>query len=200
MSDEIKSTMEKVMERLAAMDAAGSGAAVDHGGEERQREGMRRAAAYLRGEQSDLATLLAAAPEGERDDLRKGMARTLLRNIFLPREEEQLQPAEAAMAGLLQLAGSGGELLQAMGEMKKILEQYLAHGRQLRQQLADQFAQQMAAMEGNMARQTGVNMQLSPEQHPKFQEEWQRIQDELDSQYGRALSQYKEQLGAMLGQ
>lgn len=202
MSDEIKSTMERVMERLAAMDAAaGAGGAevVDHRREERQRDGMRQAAAYLRGESADLAGALAAAAAEARDDLRSGMARTLLRNIFLPRDEDQLKPAETAMTGMLQLAGDGGELLRVLGDLKKILEQYLTHRHQLRQQLVEQFAQQLAMLEGNLARQTGVAMKLAPEQHPKFQEEWQRIQDELNSQYGRALEQHKRQLTGMLG-
>ncbi|MFH7320127.1 DUF6657 family protein [Desulfurivibrio sp. D14AmB] len=197
MSDEIKSTMEKVMERLAAMDAAGGGQ-VDLGEEDR-REGMRLAAACLRSEVASLNAELAAAPPQRQMALRQGMAGTLLRNIFLPREEEQLAPAEKAMAGLLELAGEqgGGELLRLLGDLKKILEQYLAHCRQLRQQLGEQFAQQLAAMEGNLARQTGVAMKLSPEQHPKFQEEWQRIQDELNLQYGRAVEQHKQHLAAI---
>lgn len=195
MSDEIKSTMEKVMERLAAMDAAGSAAAdPDYRGEERQRDGMRQAAAYLRGEKSSLAALLAASPSEAQPDLRRGMALTLLRNISLPRDEEQLGPAEKAMTGLLELAGTGGEMLRLLGDMKKILEQYLTHQRQLRQQLAEQFSQQLAMLEGDLARRTGVAMKLGPEQHPKFQEEWQRIQDELNSQYGRALEQHKQQV------
>jgi len=197
MGDEIKSTMEKVMERLAAMDAAGSGRADQ--GEEDRREGMRRAAAYLRGELAGLNAELAAASPQRQTALRQGMAETLLRNIFLPREEEQLAPAEQAMAGLLELAGEqgGGELPRLLGDLKKILEQYLAHCRQLRQQLGEQFTQQLAALEGNLARQTGVAMKLSPEQHPKFQEEWQRIQDELNLQYGRAVEQHKQHLAAM---
>ena len=206
MSDEIKSTLEKVMERLAAMDAAGSGGPGPNLAEEEETgQGMRLAAGYLRGERESLAAELAAVADPRRQAARRrGMARTLLRNIFLPRNEEQLEPAQRAMTGLLELAGgavagpAGGELLRLLGDLKKILEQYLAHQRQLREQLTEQFAQQMAMLEGNLARQTGMAMKLSPEQHPKFQEEWQRIQEELNSQYGRALEQYKGQLAAMV--
>lgn len=197
MSDEIKSTMEKVMERLAAMDAAGGGGVVDRSEEDLQ-EGMRRAAGYLRGELAGLGAELAGVPAERQANLLRGMARTLLRNIFLPRDEDQLAPAEKAMGGLLELAGGGdGDLLRLLGDLKKILEQYLTHRRQLKQQLGEQFTQQMAALEGNLARQTGMAMKLGPEQHPKFQEEWQRIQDELSAQYGRAMEQHKKQLAAM---
>lgn len=201
MSDEIKSTMEKVMERLAAMDSAGGASPNEH--QEEEHTGMRLAAAYLRGEEVKLGAELAAVGAREQAARRRGMARTLLRNIFLPREEEQLAPAEKAMTALVdlaQVAGAAdrGEMLRFLGDLKKILEQYLSHRRQLQEQLRERFAQQMPQLEEEMARQTGVATKLTPEQHPKFQEEWQRLQDELNSQYGRALEQYKEQLSNLL--
>lgn len=197
---EIKSTMEKVMERLAAMDAvAGDREAGTDSSEEMIRQGMRQAAAYLRGEPVKLDLVLAEAGADQQAALRRGMFRTLARNIVLPREEEQLAPAEQAMNGLLELAGGSNELQGFLGAMKKILEQYLGHQGQLRQQLRDQFAQEIARLEGNMAAQGGAAPGITPEQHPKFQEEWQRIQDELSSQYGRALEQYKQQIQQFLG-
>ncbi|MDF1614028.1 DUF6657 family protein [Desulfurivibrio dismutans] len=199
---EIKSTMEKVMERLAAMDAKDKGAGAAGGSlaeEELVREGMRRAAAYLKGEQVALVTELEAAPAEKQAALRRGMFKTLARNIVLPRDEEQLGPAERAMTGMLDLAGGSGELTSFLGELKKVLEQYLSHQQQLRQQLSEQFAQEMARLEGQVAGQTGMQPTMRPEQHPKFQEEWLRVQDELNSQYGRALEQYKKQIQQFLG-
>ncbi len=195
---EIKSSMEKVMERLAAMDAeAGERDKGANDDEELVREGMRQAASFLRGEIDKLDAVVTGAPAGQQAPLRRGIFQTLARNIILPREEEQLAPAERAMTGMVELAGGSSELMSFMGEMKKVLEQYLNHQKQLRQQLRDQFAQQMGGEAGGVAGQAG--MQLSPEQHPKFQEEWQRIQDELNSQYGRALDQYKQQIRQFLG-
>lgn len=203
MSDEIKSSMERVQERLAAIDAK-AGGPVERGDEEEERQGMRRAAAYLRDEEVKLGEELAAAGADRQAARRRGMARTLLRNIFLPREEEQLAPAEKAMNGLVELAqaagaADSGEMLRFLGDLKKILEQYLSHRKQLQEQLRERFAQQMPQLEEEMARRTGVTTKLSPEQHPQFQEEWQRLQDELSSQYGQALEQYKGQLTNLLG-
>jgi hypothetical protein len=50
----------------------------------------------------------------------------------------------------------------------------------------------MALMEQNLAKQTGQAMKLQPSQHPKFQEEWARIQGQLNEQYGQALKQLKD--------
>ena len=187
---EIKSTMEMVMERAARMEA-------DSGDTELQfddhvKDGMRTGAALMRGEEPDLAGALSKyQPEG-RPHFMQGFALALLRNIVLPREEEQLQVAEQAMNGLL-LAGEGNkELLAIFGDLKKILDQYGQHRKQLREQLEANFAQQMPQLEAAMAQKTGVPMKLKPSQHPKYQEEWQRVLGELDGQYGQAVDQHKE--------
>jgi len=189
---EIKSTMEKVMERLAQMDGATDKGELAH--EEQEKEGMRLAAAFLRGELDSFAGRLESVSEQERRWLRRGAIKTLLRNIFLPREEAQVAQAEKAMAGLVELGSGDGELLMVCGELKKILEHYLQHRSQLKQQLVDQFESQVQMLEQNLAQQTGMSMKISPEQHPKFQEEWGRLTSELDSQYTRVLDQHKELL------
>jgi hypothetical protein len=186
---EIKSTMEKVMERAARM---GAGPVADLGAEERLKDGMRLGAAWLRGEATDLAQRLAALEVPARGQVRQGVVQALLRNIFLPRDAEQIGQATKAMEGLVVVGQSNDELLMVFGEMKKILDHYLQHRDQLKQQLEGQFARQMEMMEKTLAQQTGMAMKLSPAQHPKFQEEWQRLQAELNQQYGRALEQHKQ--------
>jgi hypothetical protein len=187
---EIKSTMDMVLERAARM-AANAGED-DFSSEEKIREGMRLAAAYMRGEVADVFAALSALPAPDHESARRGAVHSLLRNIFLPREAGPQQTAEKAMHGLVAIGRGDGQLLQVFAEMKKILDGYLQHRDQLRQQLEAGFAQQMEMMEKNLARQTGVAMKLQPSQHPKFQEEWVRVQSQLDDQYGRALGQLKE--------
>lgn len=186
---EIKSTMDMVMERAARM-AAGAGDS-DYLGEERLKEGMRLGAAFMRGE-TGLSEKLGALPPAEKALVRKGAVQSLLRNIFLAREAEKQALADKAMHGLVEVGQGDGELLQVLGEMKKILDGYRQHGEQLKEQLEAQFSQQMAMMEQTMAKQTGMAMKLQPSQHPKFQEEWARIQGQLNEQYGKALQQIKD--------
>jgi hypothetical protein len=187
---EIKSTMDMVMERAARMAAAEGPV----GGDDLEKEGMRSAAAYLRGEPVDLAGLVAAKAPAAQGPFRSGVVQAMLRNIFLPREVEQQAGAELAMNGLVMVGHGSGELLAVFGEMKKLLDQYLQHRQQYREQLEGHFAQQMAQLEATMAQKTGMAMKLKPSQHPKFQEEWQRILTQLNDQYGNALSQYKQQI------
>ncbi len=184
---EIKSTIDLVMERLARMDLDD---APDMDEEEQAKEGMRLAAEFLREPGFDLAGALEGR-RAERPFLR-GLVDALLRNVVLPRDDQQQTNARRAMEGLLAIGGQAGDLAGACADLQNILQRYLDHRKQLRQQLEDAFAGQMAQLEMAVAQETGMHTRLDPSQHPKFQEEWQRLVGELDDQYGRAVDQYKD--------
>lgn len=183
---EIRSTMEMVLERAARLEAEAGDSLVD---EEKMQEGMRLAARYLRDEATDFAALQAKHPP-EQQQLLQGALTVLLRNITLPREEMDQAAMEKALQGLLEL-GEDPQLQAVIAEMKKILGQYLQHKKQLHGQLEEQFAQQMGMLEQSMGPQAGMPVNLEPSQHPKFAEEWQKVMDQLNEQYGNALDQHK---------
>jgi hypothetical protein len=187
---EIKSTMEMVMERAARMEAGGDSG--ERAAEERTRDGMRAGAAYMRGDPVDLVVSLNDCPAGDRTFFMKGVAEALLRNVMLPREDEQQEAAGQAMNGLVQIGQGQSDLLALFGDLSKILDQYRQHRRQIKEQLEENFAQMMPQLEAAMAQKTGQQMKLQPSQHPKFQEEWQKALDELNSQYGQAVEQHKQ--------
>jgi hypothetical protein len=192
---EIKSTMEKVMERLAAMGEVSKG---ELQAEETSKDGMRLAAAFLRGEQESLEQVLADRPAAAQPLLRQGMVRTLLRNIVLPRNKDQQLLAEVAIGGLLQISREAGDLNLVLQDLGTIVNRYLEHREQLIDQLKTVFAQQMEQAEAGRAQRAGM-LKIDPSQHPKFQEEWLRLQEELNSQYGRALGQHKAMLEQRFG-
>lgn len=183
---EIRSTMDMVLERAARLEAEAGDSLVD---EEKRQEGMRLAAHYLRGEEMNFAAL-QATPRPEQELLLQGALTVLLRNITLPREEMDQAAMEKAIQGLLQL-GEDPQLQAVIAEMKKILGHYLQHKKQLHGQLEEQFAQQMGMLEQSMGQQAGLPANLESSQHPKFAEEWQRVMDQLNEQYGNALDQHK---------
>ncbi|HSR36237.1 MAG TPA: hypothetical protein VLL73_03570, partial [Desulfurivibrionaceae bacterium] len=116
---EIKSTMEMVMERAARM---GAGPAADLGAEERMKDGMRLGASYLRGEAADMVERLHGLGMPDRAQVLRGVVQTLLRNIFLPRDADQIAQATKAMEGLVAVGQADSELLMVCGEMQKILD------------------------------------------------------------------------------
>lgn len=183
---EIKSTLEKVMERAASMGRASQ---EEIQTEERMKEGMRMAADYLQGKEVDFSGILEAT--GASALVKKGLVQVFLRNITLPRDDEK-QRAEKAMQGLLELAKGSGDLESVFREMKGILEHYQQHKKEIHQQVEDAFRQQMEQALAQQTGQKGLGMKMDPRMHPKFQEEWSKVKSDLDGQYSQVLQQHKE--------
>ena len=183
---EIKSTLEKVMERAASMGRASQ---EEIQSEERVKEGMRMAADYLQGKEVDFSGILEAT--GVSALVKKGLVQVFLRNITLPRDDEG-QRAEKAMQGLLELAKGSGDLVSVFRDMKGILEHYQQHKKEIHQQVEDAFRQQMEQALTQQTGQKGQGMKVDPRMHPKFQEEWSKVKADLDGQYNQVLQQHKE--------
>jgi len=183
---EIKSTLEKVMERAASMGRASQ---EEIQSEERVKEGMRMAADYLQGKEVDFSGILEAT--GVSALVKKGLVQVFLRNITLPRDDEG-QRAEKAMQGLLELAKGSGDLVSVFRDMKGILEHYQQHKKEIHQQVEDAFRQQMEQALTQQTGQKGLGMKVDPRMHPKFQEEWTKVKADLDGQYNQVLQQHKE--------
>ena len=183
---EIKSTLEKVLERAATM---GHATQEEIAVEERVKDGMRMGADYLRGEEVDFANALEPATDSVL--IKRGLVQAFLRNITLPRGDDQ-QRAERAMQGLLALGKGSGDLLSIFKDMKGILDHYQQQKKDVRQQLEDAFRQQMEQAMAQQTGQAGLGMKVDPALHPKFQEEWSRVKSDLDSQYNQILDQHKD--------
>ena len=182
---EIKSTLEKVMERAASM---GHATKEEMTSDEKIKDGMRMGADYLKGMEVDFSDALD--PTESSVLVKRGLVQVLLRNIVLPRDNDQ-QRAERAMQGLLELGKGSSDLLSVFKDMKGILDHYQQHKKEVRQQVEDAFRQQMEQALAQQTGQAGLGMKLDPAMHPKFQEEWSKIKADLDSQYNQALDQHK---------
>ena len=183
---EIKSTLEKVLERAASM---GHATREEITAEERVKDGMRMGADYLRGKEVDFSGALESTTSSVL--VKKGLVQAFLRNITLPRDDDQ-QRAERAMQGLLALGKGSGDFMSIFKDMKGILDHYQQHKNEVRQQVVDAFKQQMEQALAQQTGQAGLDMKVDPAMHPKFQEEWSRVKSDMDTQYNQALEQYKD--------
>ncbi len=197
---EIKSTMEMVMARAARMCEE---AADGDDNEEARRAGMKAGGEFVAGGAVDLAALLGTYQGAAGEAFRQGLTSSFMRNINLPRHEEDgSTPAwEGALSGIMALTtqDTKAELGGITGEVRNILARYQDHKKQLHQQLEDNFALQAAQLQQNLAQQTGMQMKISPAQHPEFQKEWQKVMEQLNDQYLNALEQYKDAIYKLLG-
>ena len=183
---EIKSTLEKVLERAAAMGRASK---EEIQADEEVKNGMRLAADYLQGKEVNFS-LVMEAPGGS-SRVKKGLVLVFLRNIALPRYDD-LGEAERAMQGLLEMARGSGDLASVFRDMKGILDHYQQQLKEVRQQVEEAFRQQMEQALSKQTGQKGLGLKVDPMLHPKFQEEWSRIKSDLDDQYNKVLQQHKE--------
>ncbi len=191
----IKSTMDLVMERAARMGMA-TPEEMRH--EENLKKGMQSTVDFLNGTTSSLAEILAAFPAGEQASVRKGMLNSLLRNLFLPRDEDGVARIERAINGIVELNASTPDIGALCRELLTIAQQYGQHRQQLREQLKEQIRMQIEQVLIRKGMST-ENLNFDPTSEPQFKEQWSRLEADLDGQYGQALSQFKAQLTDWLG-
>lgn len=192
---EIKSTMDLVMERAAKM---GMATADEMEQEANHKKGMQLAAEYLNQSAESASEILSKQPKQGQNTLRAGMLESLLRNIFLARDEDGTKRLDAALKGIIDLGGGSSELTAICQELLGIIGQYSQHREQYREQLKQQVQMQLE----QMLMQKGLStegIQIDPTNEPQFKEEWARIEGELNGQYEQALGQYREQLKLRLG-
>jgi len=193
---EIKSTMDLVMERAARI---GMATREELQQEEATKKGMLLAVDFLEGKVDDLPRSIAGHDKGIQGAVRQGTGESLLRNIFLPREEIQQERAAKAVQGILDLSGGAGDIASICQELLSVLGGYIQHREQIRGQLEEQVRMQYEQL---LAQQQGMqrdNIKIDPTLQPRFKEEWSRIEGELNSQYNKALDQLKMQLKQRLG-
>lgn len=191
----IKSTMDLVMERAARMGMA-TPDEMQH--EENLKKGMQLTAEYLNGEQASLAAILGGQDQGQQAALRKGMLASLMRNLFLPRDEDGIKRIGLAVQGIIELNPGAGDIATLCQELQTIASQYGQHRTQLYDQLKEQMRvqiEQLLARKGMKADTTKID----PTMEPQFKEQWSRLEMDLEGQYGQALEQYKAQLKDWIG-
>jgi hypothetical protein len=193
---EIRSTMDMVMERAAKLAAEADEVSSD---ETLQNEGMKLAASFLNNQDKDLLELLKNRAADEQMAVRAGMARTLLRNIVLPRAEEISDQSLLSLSALQELSGNSADVGSICSELKQILEQYGQHLEQVKQQFDESILNQLKAQLQQQGLAVDDEMALNPTMHPKYQEEWSRTSAELSSQYNDALDQRKTLIGQRFG-
>ena len=188
---EIKSTMELVLERAARMGKASS---EEIANDEAKKTGMQLIAAYLEGKGDSPLEILGRQDPQQQQAVRRGMVEALLRNIFLPRDEHARKRTEQATRGCIDLAAGAGDIVSICQEMQHVIGQYQQHRDQLKSQLEEQMRMQYEQLLAQQIGGQAEGMQIDPTSQPKFQEEWARVEAELDDQYNQALAQYREHL------
>ena len=193
---DIKSAREIALEKVEKL-----GEATD---EERLRwkyvpEGEKLAARYLK-QNLNLVAELGKYEEEVLRYIKEGATDILLRNINLPKNDLARKNNKKAMEGLKTLKKDKIGVENIFSKMRNIFNHYTEQGEQQRRQVYTQLkAEFEAKVQQAIQQQLGsmVGIKIDVERQPQFQEEWNKLLVQLDSQYLLLLNQYKQELSAI---
>jgi hypothetical protein len=190
---DIKSAAEIAQEKLKEIESATD--------EERLKwkyvpEGEKLAAKYLK-QNMNLTTELGKYEEKVLGYIKEGASEILVRNINLPRNDLARKNNKKAMEGLKTIKGDKVGVENNFSRIRNLFKHYAEQGEQQRKQayasLKTEFkAKVKQAMQQQLSPLMGTEIDV--ERQPQFQEEWRRLQIQLDSQYFRLLDEYKQEL------
>jgi hypothetical protein len=187
--------MDLVMERAARMGMA-TPDEMRH--EESLKKGMQATAEYLNGTKASLVEILDGYDQAQQAAIRKGMLSSLMRNLFLPRDEDGTQRIGLAVQGIIELNQGTDDIAALCKELQTITSQYGQHRTQLYDQLKEQMRMQIEQLLARKGMKTD-GMKIDPTTEPQFKEQWARLEMDLETQYGQALKQFKAQLEEWAG-
>ncbi len=193
---DIKSALEIAMEKIEKL-----GEATD---EERLKwkyvpEGERLAVRYLK-QDCNLVVELSQYEEEVKRYVIEGAGDILIRNFNLPKDDLAKRTNKRTMDGLKTLKNDKVAVENVYSKMRRIFNHYIEQGEQQRKQAYESLkAEFEAKMQQAVQQQLGslMRVKIDVEKQPQFQEEWRRIQTQLDSQYLKLLAEYKQELSGI---
>ena len=193
---DIKSAREIAMEKVEKLEKATD--------EERLRwkyvpEGEKLGARYLK-EGGNLVFELGKYEGEVKRCIIEGAADILARNINLPRDDLAKKNNRRAMEGLKNLKSDKIAVENVYSQLRHLFNHYTEQGDQQRKQayetLKNEFEVRVRqAVQQQVGLPVGINIDV--EKQPQFQEEWRKVQTQIDSQYYKLLDEYKQELLAI---
>ncbi len=194
--DDIKSAREIAMEKIEKLEKATD--------EERLKwkyvpEGEKLAARYLK-QDCNLAVELGKYEEKARGYIIEGAGEILINNINLPKDDLAKRSNRRVMEGLKNLKSNKVAVENVYSKLRHVFQHYMETGEQQRKQAYETLkAEFEARAQQAVQQQLGlpVGVRIDVEKQPQFQEEWRRIQAQVDSQYYKLLDEYKRELSSI---
>jgi len=190
---DIKSAREIAMEKIESLGEPSA--------EERLKwkyvpEGEKLAARYIK-IGCNLVDELSQYEEKVKGYIIEGAAEILSRNIDLPRSDLAKRNNKKAMEGLKVIKSNKVDVENVYSKVRRLFNHYMEQGEQQRKQAYESLKIEFdAKIQQAVQQQLGslVRIKVDVEKQPQFQEEWHKVQAQLDSQYLKLLDEYKQEL------
>ncbi len=194
---DMKSALELAMEKVEKL-----GEATD---KERLKwkyvpEGGKLAVRYLKHD-CNLVVEMSQYEENVRRYIIEGASDILIRNINLPKDDSVRRSNRQAMDGLKNLKSDKVSVENVFSKMRYIFNHYIEQGEQQRRQAYERLKTEVESKVQKALQQklvSFVGAAIDVERQPQFQEEWRKIEIQLDSQYLKHLDEYKQELSSIL--
>ena len=163
-------------------------------------EGEKLAARYLKEDTLNLAAEVKKFDDKARQFVAASVSDILLRNLSLPRTEAARKTNKKAMDGLKLLKNDKSAVENVLTRMRHVLDHYVQEGAKQKQQAYETLKTDFEAKVQQAIRQkTGTNakFKVDVEKQPQFQEEWQRLQAQMEAQYLTFMEDYKKELAVI---
>jgi len=186
---EMKSAFEKAMEKVEKLEKASPEELLRTKG---VTAGNSHAAKYM----SDPDYHLKDEMVGYSSELMKyvceGAEETLLRSITLPQNQRAAQANKRAMQGLEALKKDKSKLKNVFSKVEQLCDYYEKARHHNYSELKRFFQSRIEGMQKGVEGWENISAEI--EGHPQFQEEWRKVLNELNSQYGQVLSDHKQEI------
>jgi hypothetical protein len=162
-------------------------------------EGEKLAALYLK-EDINLVSEIKKYDDKAKQYIITSVNDILIRNINLPRSEVTRKTNKRAIDGLKALKNDKVAVENVFSRIRHVLDHYVQEGTKQKKQAYETLkADFEAKLQQAIRKQMGVDakMKIDVEKQPQFQEEWQRMQAQMEAQYSNLLDEYKKELTAI---
>jgi len=159
-------------------------------------EGEKLAARYIK-IGCNLVDELSQYEEKVKGYIIEGAAEILSRNIDLPRSDLAKRNNKKAMEGLKVIKSNKVDVENVYSKVRRLFNHYMEQGEQQRKRAYESLKVEFdAKIQQAVQQQLGslVRIKVDVEKQSQFQEEWRKVQAQLDSQYLKFLDEYKQEL------
>ena len=159
-------------------------------------EGEQLAIKYLK-DDCNLVAEMSQYQENVRKYIIEGAGDILIRNINLPKNDVAKKNNKSVMDGLKVLKSDKVGVENVYSRIRQIFNHYAEQGEQQRQEAYESLKTEFEAnLQQAMQQQPGLGagIKINVEKQPQFQQEWRKLQAQLDSQYLNLLGEYKREL------
>ena len=194
---EIKSAHEIAMEKVEKLGEATEGERLKW---KYTPEGERLAGRYLR-EDYNLVVELGKYEEKAKRYIVEGATDILIGTINLPRDDSARRINRRAMDGIKTLKNDKAGVENAYSKMRRLFSHYAEQGEQQRRQAYQALRAEFEAKVQQAVQQQFGSMagfKVDVEKQPQFQDEWRKVQAQLDSQYLKLLGEHKQELSSIV--